>query len=71
MTPTVTLVTFTEGGTAEIVIDRTASTEHIMDAMDLARLMLQHNVTTAAIKFQNRPGTGGPGNPRRPYSKEI
>jgi alkyl sulfatase BDS1-like metallo-beta-lactamase superfamily hydrolase len=53
MTPAVTIVTFVDGGTAEIVIDRAASSEHIMDAMDLVRLMLQHGVITAAIKFRN------------------
>jgi hypothetical protein len=38
--PTVTIVTFTDGGAAEIIIDYAAPAAHVLDAMDLVRLLL-------------------------------
>ena len=45
----VIIITFTNGGIAEVVIDPSATTAHILDAMDLVRAMLAHGVLAAKI----------------------
>ena len=44
-----TLRIFNDGRLAEIVLDRSATTKHVLDAMDLVRLLLAHGVTSAKI----------------------
>lgn len=67
----VTLIRFDDGQIAQIVLDHSATPEHVLDTMDLVRLMLQHGVTAAAIKFQTDPATGGPGSNAASFGKEI
>ena len=43
------LIIFGDSRMAEIVIDPAATTEHVLDAMDLVRLLLAHGVTAAKI----------------------
>jgi hypothetical protein len=48
---------FNDDRLAEIVLDRSATIEHVLDAMDLVRLMLQHGVTAVEVIHNSRaPG---------------
>jgi hypothetical protein len=50
----VTIITFTDGRIAEVVIDRSATAEHVLDAMDLVRIMIAHGVTAVHPNYSNR-----------------
>ena len=50
----ITIITFTDDRIAEIIIDPAATPEHVLDAVDLARLLLAHGITVA--KIVKRPG---------------
>src|SRR5512135_1556352 len=65
----VTIVKFTDGRIAEIVLDRSGITEHVLGAMDLVRLMLQAGITAASIRFRADPGDRRPGKSRRPTQR--
>lgn len=43
------LIIFGDTRMAEIIIDPAATAEHVLDAMDLVRLLLAHGVTAAKI----------------------
>jgi hypothetical protein len=45
----ITIITFTDDRIAEIIIDPAATPEHVLDAVDLARLLLAHGITAAKI----------------------
>jgi hypothetical protein len=48
---------FNDDRLAEIVLDRSATIEHVLDAMDLVRLMLQHGITAVEVIHNSRaPG---------------
>jgi hypothetical protein len=53
----VTIVKFT-GGIAEIIIDPAAPAEHVLDAMDLARIMLAHDAIAAKVVNPIQTQTG-------------
>ena len=40
----VTITTFTDGRIAEVIIDRSATPEHVLDAMDLVRVLIADGV---------------------------
>ena len=58
--PAVTIVTFTDDRIAEIRLDHSASAEHVLDAMDLVRLMLKHGVVAAKIIHLEQKGGVAP-----------
>jgi hypothetical protein len=55
----ITIITFTDDGIAEIIIDPAATAEHVLDAMDLTRAMLEHGITAVRV-LKSKPVTGEP-----------
>lgn len=49
----ITLIRFDDAGIAEIVLYPSASSEHVLDAGDLARLLLVHGITVAKVANPN------------------
>jgi hypothetical protein len=58
----VILQIFNDDRLAEIVLDRSATPEHVLDAMDLCACCLAHGVTAARIiRTNNNPVTKASG----------
>lgn len=65
-----TITTSTDGRIAEIIIDRSAAPEHVLDAMDLVRVLIADGVVAAKV-IKLEPATGEPAINVAHNTKEI